>query len=52
MYGLEVSFSQVSCAANALDDEIRIFKERSPGNYSVVYVNAEYQRVRIKRFRG
>ena len=47
MCGLEVSSNQVSCAAKTLDDEIRIFKGRPLGDYSVVYVDAEYQRVRM-----
>ena len=47
MCGLEVSSNQVSCAAKTLDDEIRIFKGRPLGDYSVVYVDAEYQRMRM-----
>ena len=47
MCGLEVSSSQVSDAAKTLDEEIKCFKERPLGQYSVLYVDAEYQRVRI-----
>ncbi len=45
--GLEVSTSQVSNAARTLDEEIRLFRERPLGVCSVLYVDAEYQRVRI-----
>lgn len=47
MCGLEVSSAQVSDAAKSLDEEIRLFKERPLGCYSVLYVDAEYQRVRM-----
>ena len=47
MCGLEVSSAQVSDAAKTLDEEIRLFKERPLGCYSVLYVDAEYQRVRM-----
>lgn len=47
MCGLEVSSTQVSDAAKSLDEEIRLFKERPLGCYSVLYVEAEYQRVRM-----
>ncbi len=47
MCGLEVSSAQVSDAAKTLDEEIRLFKERPLGRYSVLYVDAEYQRVRM-----
>ena len=47
MCGLEVSSTQVSDAAKSLDEEIRLFKERPLGCYSVLYVDAEYQRVRM-----
>lgn len=47
MCGLEVSSTQVSDAAKTLDEEIRLFRERPLGCYSVLYVDAEYQRVRM-----
>lgn len=47
MCGLEVSSTQVSDAAKSLDEEIRLFKERPLGCFSVLYVDAEYQRVRM-----
>lgn len=43
----EVSSSQVSEAAKTLDADIRAFRERPLGRFSVLYVDAEYQRVRI-----
>ncbi len=45
--GLEASSSQVSEAAKALDADIRAFRERPLGRFPVLYVDAEYQRVRI-----
>ena len=47
MCGLEVSSTQVSDAAKSLDEEIRLFKERPLGCFSVLYVDAEYRRVRM-----
>ena len=47
MCGLEVGSTQVSDAAKTLDEEIRLFRERPLGCYSVLYVDAEYQRVRM-----
>lgn len=46
MCGLEVSSTQVSDAAKTLDEEIGLFKERPLGCFPVLYVDAEYQRVR------
>ena len=45
--GLEVSSSQVSDAAKAIDADIRAFRERPLGRFPVLYADAEYQRVRI-----
>src|SRR5574344_1926783 len=45
--GLEVSSTQVSEAAKSMDEEIRLFRERTLGRYPIVYVDAEYQRIRI-----
>lgn len=47
MCGLEVSSTQVSEAARRLDEEVERFKKRPLGCYSVLYVDAEYQRVRM-----
>ena len=47
MCGLEVSYTQVSNAAKRIDEELNLFKNRSLGEDSVLFVDAEYQRVRI-----
>ena len=47
MCGLEVSSTQVSAAAKTLDEEIKLFKERPLGRFPVLFVDAEYQRVRM-----
>lgn len=47
MCGLDVSSAQVSDAAKTLDEEIRLFKERPLGCCPALYVDAEYQRVRM-----
>ena len=45
--GLEVSSTQVSEAAKDMDEEIRLFRERTLDRYPIIYVDAEYQRIRI-----
>ena len=47
MCGLEVSSTQVSNAAKRIDEELNLLKNRPLGEYSVLFVDAEYQRVRI-----
>ncbi len=47
MCGLEVSSTQVSNVAKRIDEELNLFKNRPLGEDSVLFVDAEYQRVRI-----
>lgn len=44
--GFEVSSTQVSRLAQALDEELKTFLERPLGEFSVVYLDARYEKVR------
>lgn len=46
-FGMNVSSTQVSSATKKLDDELEKFKQRKLGQYPVLFVDAQYQRVRI-----
>ena len=44
--GLEISSSQVSKAALSLDEAVRAFRERKLGAMQVVWLDAQYQKIR------
>jgi len=44
--GLEISSTQVSRLAAELDEELETFRNRSIGHYQLVYLDAQYQKVR------
>lgn len=44
--GLEISSSQVSKAAQSLDEAVQAFRERQLGAMSVVWLDAQYQKIR------
>ena len=46
--GTEISASQVSRIAQLLDEELEQFRERELGEYRVLYLDAHYEKVRVK----
>lgn len=44
--GLEISSSQVSKAAQCLDEAVQAFRERKLGSMQVVWLDAQYQKIR------